>query len=356
MAIDFIYFDVEEYRSRVKALTDQELQKKEVVKIRNAHSGTAGIISGAVLAPVTGGASLFATVAGGRTIHVADQKLEVIRAELVRRRLPLHTQTTRDQAIPAIFGGITGCMGLNMGLEGAVTAKAASVFANNSAITTSAPLDRVRTAPSEPSSSFAATTWRRLRRSHTDTEVSRYRLAQFPYTAEERQLFRQFDGLVAREHALRQQYLRLRNATLAAAGTKWYSYVVHLYPCVPETLVVPTEADVWITQLRRRTDSRGQWDMDTQQHFSSWARDGLKTFQGDLDAVSARLDKWQLLVLKVSAIPMSVRLARTETTKKKNQRIQMLTTSVSVSRPGLSPLPTTRLKGCLRSIARSPCF
>ncbi|KIY02779.1 uncharacterized protein Z520_01244 [Fonsecaea multimorphosa CBS 102226] len=292
---DFIRFDLDEYRAKVRNYDDQELQKKEVVLIRTAYSGQAGIVSGAIMAPSTGGASMLGCVAAGRTIHLVEQKLEVVRAELTRRGLPLHEKRTRDHAIPVTTGSIAGAMGLASGMEGHILGTAAAAGANLVAVTTEK-LDRVQTAPVRPGPQ-EANSFQRLKRSVTETATSRSRSLLHPFSSEDKLLFQQYDELVARKKSLEERYQRLREATLAAAGAKWYWYVVYHYPCASESLIISTHSGLWIESLRRR-DSLGQWDKTIQRCHRRWAKDGLERFQKDLDETKKRLDEWNVLVVK----------------------------------------------------------
>ncbi|KAH0845468.1 hypothetical protein AYO21_01895 [Fonsecaea monophora] len=292
---DFIRFDLDEYRAKVRNYDDQELQKKEVVLIRTAYSGTAGIVSGAVLAPSTGGASMIGCVAAGRTIHLVEQKLEVVRAELTRRGLPLHEKRTRDHAIPVTTGSIAGAMGLGMGMEGHMLGTAAAAGANLVAVTTEK-LDRVQTAPSRPSPQ-GANSFQRLKRSLTENVTSRSRSLLHPFSSEDTDLFHQYDDLVARKKSLEERYQKLREATLAAAGAKWYWYVVYHYPCQSENLIIPTNPGLWIDSLRRK-DSLGQWDKTIERCTRRRADEGLIRFRKDLDETKKRLDEWDVMVVK----------------------------------------------------------
>ncbi|OAP58653.1 hypothetical protein AYL99_07743 [Fonsecaea erecta] len=298
---DFIRFDPDDYRAKVRNYDDQELQKKEVVLIRTAYSGQAGIVSGAVLAPSTGGASVIGCVAAGRTIHLVEQKLEVVRAELTRRGLPLHEKTTRDHAIPVTTGSIAGAMGLGMGMEGHMLGTAAAAGANLVAITTEK-LDRVQTAPAvgRPSSPRDGNSFQRLKRSLTESATSRSRSLLRPFSSDDDKelLFRQYDDLLTRKKSLEDRYQKLREATLAAAGAKWYWYVVRRYPCESERLTdIATPAGLWIDSLRRR-DSLGLWDRSIQQSHRRWAKEGLERFRKELDETERRLDQWNVLVAK----------------------------------------------------------
>lgn len=295
---DFLRFDPDEYRVKVQGFDDQQLQKKEVVLIRTLYSSTAGVISGVVMAPGTGGASLIGSVAGGRAMHLVEQKLEIIRAELIRRGLPLHEKRTRDSAIPTATGGIAGAMGLVGGLEGHFIGTAAGAAANLVGVETQK-LDRVHTAPTRPSTPRSDSSFQKLKRTLTETASSKTRSLQYPFSSEDKDMFRQYDNLLERKKSLEERYGKLRESTLGAAGDKWYWYVVYHHPCKSQSLTIPTHAGFWIDSLRRR-DSLGQWDKTIQRTHRQRARDGLQQFRKEIDDTEARLNKWQHLVDNVS--------------------------------------------------------
>jgi hypothetical protein len=296
---DIIQFDVDEYRRRVSCYDDQQLQKKEVVLIRTLYSSTAGVISGVVMAPGTGGASLVGSLAGGRMMQVVEQKLAIVRAELTRRGLPLHTKKTRDHAIPAATGGIAGAMGLVSGIEGHVLGQAAGAAANFVGVDTKA-LDRVKTAPDRPELK-EGNSFQRLKRSLTETASSKTRSLQYPFTSEDKAIFRQYDNLLERKRSLQEKYTNLRENTLGAAGDKWYWYVVWHHPCQPESLTISANPGLWIDSLRHR-DSLGQWSRSIQQSHQRRARDELESLRKELVGTESRLDRWQELVDTVSGV------------------------------------------------------
>ena len=245
---DFVRFDVDEYRTKVQGYDDQQLQKKEVVLIRTEYSCKAGVISGVVMAPGTGGASLVGSALGGRAMVLVEQKLEVVRAELVRRGLPLHEKRTRDSAIPSATGGIAGAMGLCSGMEGHMFGTAAGAAANLVQVKTQ-PLERVHTAPMS-SSSQSENGFQKLKRSLSERASSKTRSLQF--SSEDNALCRQYDNLLERKSSIEDRYQQLREATLGAAGDKWYSYVVYHYPCLSVRLIIPIHADSYIHSLQRK--------------------------------------------------------------------------------------------------------
>jgi hypothetical protein len=299
---DFVSFDPDEYRAKVRGYKDQELQKKEVVLIRTMYSSTAGVISGVVMAPGTGGASLMGSVLGGRAMHLVEQKLEIVRAELISRGLPLHEKKTRDQVIPTATGGIAGAMGLISGMEGHMIGTAAGAAANLVGVETTSSLSRVQTAPDRPSAR-GASSFQKLKRSLTDTASSKARSIQYPFSSDDRELFRQYDTLLERKKSLEERYQNLRAATLGAAGDKWYWYVAWHYPCKSESLIISSQPGLWIDSLRRR-DSLGKWDKSIQQSHRCRANEGLEQLHVELDSITKRFDKWQELVNRVSRLSL----------------------------------------------------
>jgi len=291
---DFIRFEPDEYRVKVRGYDDQQLQKKEVVLIRTLYSSTAGVISGVVMAPGTGGASLLGSVAGGRAMQLVEQKLEIVRAELTGRGLPLHDKKTRDQVIPAATGGIAGAMGLVSGMEGHVIGTAAGAAANLIGVETTKSLSRVQTAPDRPSSR-GSNSFQKLKRSLTETASSKARSVQYPFNSDDKELFHRYDNLLERKKSLEERYQNLREATLGAAGEKWYWYVAWHHPCKNESLIVLNQPGLWIDSLRRR-DSLGRWDRSIQQSHRRRAKDELEHFRSELDEITTRFDNWQVLI------------------------------------------------------------
>ena len=296
---DFVNFDPDEYKTKIQAFDHGQLQKKEVVLIRTLYSSTAGVVSGVVMAPGTGGASLVGSVAGGRLMHLTEQKLEIVRAELTRRGLPLHTTRTRDQAIPAATGSIAGAMGLYSGMEGHIIGTAAGAAANLVGVGPQA-LDRVQTAPARPTAQ-PANSFQKLKRSLTQNGLSKTRSLQYPFSAEDKALFGQFDSLLGRKKSLEERYQKLRELTLGAAGDKWYWYVIYDYPCKSTNLMFSTQPALCINSLRRR-DSLGQWERSIQQAHRRHARDNLEQFRKEIDETARRFDKWQELITGVSGL------------------------------------------------------
>jgi hypothetical protein len=296
---DFVKFDVDDYRWKVRGWDDKTLQRKEVVLIRTSYSSTAGVISGVVMAPGTGGASLIGSVAGGRAMVLVEQKLEVVRAELSRRGLPLHVTKTRDQAIPTVTGGMAGAMGLVSGMEGHLVGTAAAAGANLVGVETKK-LDRVHTAPDRPSIS-SGNSFQKLRRTLTDAGRSKARALQNPFSSEDKALFQENDNLLRRSQTLEERYQKLRETTLGAAGDKWYTYVVHHHPCQAKYLTITNPADSCIKRLRTR-DSLGRWDQGIHQDHRESARTRLNGFRREVEALEERMDEWQALVTRVCVV------------------------------------------------------
>ena len=298
--LDFVRFDPDEYRAKVQGYDDQQLQKKEVVLIRTLYSSTAGVISGVVMAPGTAGVSLVGSVAGERVMQLVEQKVEILRAELTRRGLPLHVRRTRDHLIPSAFGGIAGCMGLVSGIEGHVIGTAAGAAANLVGVETTKSLSRVQTAPDRPSPR-EANSYQKLKRSLTQTASSKTRSLKYPFSAEDKGLFGKYDNLLERKKSLEERYQNLREATFGAAGDRRYWYVVWHHPCNSESLITLNQPGLWSESLRRR-DSLGQWDRSIHQSHRCRAADELEHFRSELDGIEQRFDKWQELISRVSSV------------------------------------------------------
>ncbi|KXH27877.1 hypothetical protein CSIM01_06796 [Colletotrichum simmondsii] len=108
----FHHFDKSEYTARIKSSTDDELQRREVVKTRQHF--TASFSGGTYLgmALPTCGASLIMAPLPARKYYIARQKLKIVQAELERRNIPLYETRKRDVAISAL----TGTIGLAVGI------------------------------------------------------------------------------------------------------------------------------------------------------------------------------------------------------------------------------------------------
>ncbi|GJC86375.1 hypothetical protein ColLi_09213 [Colletotrichum liriopes] len=105
------HFDEIEYATRIASSKDAELVQREVVKTRQII--TAYITGGTYLAMAIPslGKSLIMAPLPARKYFIAKQKLNIVQAELVRRKIPLYETRKRDVAIPAL----TGALGLVVG-------------------------------------------------------------------------------------------------------------------------------------------------------------------------------------------------------------------------------------------------
>jgi hypothetical protein len=114
MAItDIFNFDTAQYRSRIATLSDADLQRSEVTKLRQENGAVASGLGGVFLAPLTGGVSLIGSVYGARRYSIASQKLQIIQKELDARILPSHVLSDRDEIIPVL----SACIGLGAGFD-----------------------------------------------------------------------------------------------------------------------------------------------------------------------------------------------------------------------------------------------
>ncbi|KAF5716159.1 hypothetical protein FMUND_6502 [Fusarium mundagurra] len=97
---DFLDFNKTEYAHRISHYDIDRLRKQEIVKTRQI---TAGIISshiGGWGTVVSSGGTLVLSAIAIRRVYVAESKLELIRAELKKRDVPLHKLQKRDILIP----------------------------------------------------------------------------------------------------------------------------------------------------------------------------------------------------------------------------------------------------------------
>nr|RBQ86907.1 hypothetical protein FVER53263_20942 [Fusarium verticillioides] len=96
----FFDFDKPEYAHRISYYDTDRLRKQEIIKTRQI---TAGIVSshirgwGAVACP---GGTLVLSAIAIRRVYVAESQLNLIRAELKKRDVPLHKLQKRDILIP----------------------------------------------------------------------------------------------------------------------------------------------------------------------------------------------------------------------------------------------------------------
>ena len=112
---DLFEFDGAAYRARVKTMTWSELRKREVEKYRQQYSSSAAAGGGVGLAPFTVGLSLFGTAYALRCIDVAEQKHNIVVAELTSRGHALYKPDWKDAVIPALCGMAGTYIGLGIG-------------------------------------------------------------------------------------------------------------------------------------------------------------------------------------------------------------------------------------------------
>lgn len=129
---DLFDFDEGVYAAKARTLSNDELKRRETEKARQMLSGFAAVGGGIGAAAATGGMSLVFTGIGGRKVDVAKKKLEIVQAELQRRRVPLKDGFTKaDIAIPAV-GALVG-MGVGNGVEGMLGAGDGAISATGAA-------------------------------------------------------------------------------------------------------------------------------------------------------------------------------------------------------------------------------
>ncbi|KAG5753794.1 hypothetical protein H9Q72_004981 [Fusarium xylarioides] len=107
---DFFDFEKTEYAHRISYYDTDRLRKQEIVKTRQI---TAGLISshiGGWGAVASSGGTLVLSAIAIRRVYVAESKLELIRAELKKRDVPLHKLQKRDILIP--LGACAAGMGV----------------------------------------------------------------------------------------------------------------------------------------------------------------------------------------------------------------------------------------------------
>ncbi|CAI4213509.1 unnamed protein product [Parascedosporium putredinis] len=111
MGLDDIFgFDANAYAIKVRYLTVPELKARELAKTRQVLTSSAagGASFGAAFA--TGGLTLVFTALSLRKIDVAKKKLDMVVAELQRRRVPLKENVTRrDKALAIVGADGDGC-------------------------------------------------------------------------------------------------------------------------------------------------------------------------------------------------------------------------------------------------------
>ena len=88
-----------EYAFRISQYSDIELKTREIQKMRIFLAGSITFGSGLGAIPVTAGLSLILSSYGARRMNVAKRKMDIVRRELARRNIALHTLTTRNKVI-----------------------------------------------------------------------------------------------------------------------------------------------------------------------------------------------------------------------------------------------------------------
>ena len=112
---DTFEFEEAEYAARMARESDQELKKREVIKMRQHLSTSFKVGAGIGGAFFTGGLSLLGSAYAARQYNIAERKLAIVRKELEKRKIKLHEMRKRDFFIP-----ISSCcvgMGLAWGVD-----------------------------------------------------------------------------------------------------------------------------------------------------------------------------------------------------------------------------------------------
>lgn len=97
---DTFDFDEAAYRQKCAERPTSKLQEEEIKKLRQHFAASASMALGLSHAVHTAGLTLGVSAWGLRRYFVAKEKLEIIRAELTKRGVPLHDMEKRDAAIP----------------------------------------------------------------------------------------------------------------------------------------------------------------------------------------------------------------------------------------------------------------
>ncbi|KAH0429845.1 hypothetical protein CcaCcLH18_08127 [Colletotrichum camelliae] len=110
---EFSHFDKHEYAKRVSEMSATELAKIEITKTRQLFASS--FAGGACMATAlpSHGLSLAVLPYHMRNGYLAQEKLEVVQAELRKRNIPLHDIQKRDILIPVV----AGCAGIAVGVE-----------------------------------------------------------------------------------------------------------------------------------------------------------------------------------------------------------------------------------------------
>jgi hypothetical protein len=112
---DLLDFDEYAYRAKVKTMTWSELRQREVAKYRQQYSGAAAAGGGIGLAPFTMGISLIGTVYAARCVDIAEQKHDIVVAELKSRGHKLYEPDWKDVVVPGLCGMASPLIGLGIG-------------------------------------------------------------------------------------------------------------------------------------------------------------------------------------------------------------------------------------------------
>lgn len=109
-------FDDSTYEEKLKGMSTDQIQSREVVKIRQYISGSIGVgcILGAAVS--TMGASLVVLPYVLRMVNIARRKLNIIRRVLFRRGIPPYELTKRDFVIPLAIRATSLGLGAAVGL------------------------------------------------------------------------------------------------------------------------------------------------------------------------------------------------------------------------------------------------
>lgn len=111
---DTFDFDEAAYRQKCAERPTAKLQEEEIKKLRQHFAASASMAIGLSHAVQTAGLTLGVSAWGLRRYFVAKEKLDMIRAELTRRGVPLHDMEKRDAAIP--LGASVAGLALGLGL------------------------------------------------------------------------------------------------------------------------------------------------------------------------------------------------------------------------------------------------
>jgi hypothetical protein len=116
---DFFDFDKTEYAYRISRYDLDRLRKQEIVKTRQRTAAFCSVQTGVWGALATSGGTLLLSAIGLRRLHVAESKLELIRAEFTRRGFALHERQKRDVLIP--LGACAAGMGVGFAFDEAAS-------------------------------------------------------------------------------------------------------------------------------------------------------------------------------------------------------------------------------------------